>query len=507
MPPQCSHTAGASGYPDNAAPAEPVSALEWARLGAYRLRIAQYDEGIEAYRTSLELDEFQPAVWNNLGVALCFRRQIRAAIECFERGIALTHSVPELYSNLLFTLNYDPEIEPQQAFERHQQWAAIYGGAEARFLNPQPRLSDRPIRVGYVSGSFYEHSLAYTFEPILAAHSRPAFHVTCYSNSSQVDAVTARLQRTSDCWREIYNLTDNDAAALIRADAIDILVDLNGHCGGSRLTLFSQKPAPVQVTWNGYPNTTGLRTIDYRFTCPLSDPPGQTEHIHTEELIRLPCFTCYLPPDWAPPCGPLPARSVGRVTLGCFNNIPKICDSAIEAWSRILVLVPGSRLVLKSRGYASERLRSRMREIFASAGVDANRVEMIEFTPRREDHLDLYNRVDLALDTWPYNGTVTTMEALWMGVPVISLVGCAHVARVGLSLLAAVGLNELAVSSADEYVATAVELARDLPYLESLRSGMRARMASSPLMDYSTRARDMESKFRWMLDRAYGRLN
>ena len=488
---------------------DPSSPLAWARFGAAHLQSGAYDEGIEAYRISLELDEGQPAVWNNLGVALSFRGQVRSAIECFERAVYLSDSIPQAYSNLLLALNYDPATEPKRVFERHQGWAAVYGEAAAvpSMATPRSHGPGEAIRVGYVSGALHEHSNSYTLRPILEAHARPEFHVTCYTNSSRADAVTRHLEKTVDRWREIYGRSDDEAAALIRADAILVLVDVDGHTEGNRLTLFARKPAPVQVTWCGYPNTSGLRAMDYRFTCALSDPPGATEHLHTEELVRLPCFICYQPPNWAPPVGPLPALNRAAPAFGCFSSLPKICDMAIKAWARILATVPASRLILKSRGYASAQLRQSMNARFRALGVDPERVEMIEFTARPSDHLDLYNRVDVALDTWPYNGTVTTMEALWMGVPVISMAGRVHVARVGLSMLTAVGLGELVAFSDEEYVAKAVELARNLPRLETLRDGMRARLTGSPLMAYTARARDMETAYRWMVARAYGKWN
>jgi protein O-GlcNAc transferase len=250
-----------------------------------------------------------------------------------------------------------------------------------------------------------------------------------------------------------------------------------------------------------------LSSVDYRFTCPISDPPGTTEHLHTEQLIRLPHFICYQPPSDSPGVGPLPAHANGWVTFACFNNIPKVTDAAIRAWAEILRAVPESRLLLKSRGYGSNWVRERIIALFAECGVDPQRVKMIEFVPTKNEHLALYNSADIGLDTWPYNGTVTTCEALWMGVPVVTLAGHVHAARVGLSLAVAAGHESLAVSSVTEYVAVAAELAHDLVRLNHLRANMRSGLASSPLMDYHGLAHNMETAYRRMLDQASGTRN
>ena len=311
--------------------------------------------------------------------------------------------------------------------------------------------------------------------------------------------MTGRLRGLSDQWRDIAGKTDDRVAALIREDRIDILVDLAGHTAGNRLLVFARKPAPVQVTWLGYPNTTGLEAMDYRLTEAVSDPPGQTERWHSEELIRLPgTFSCYGPPAESPPVGPLPALEAGHVTFGCFNNLAKLTPPAIELWSQILREVPGARLLLKSRGLADLETAAGVREEFGRRGIEPARLEFNGQELSVTNHLALYNRVDLALDTFPYNGTTTTCEALWMGVPVVTLAGATHVARVGASLLTHLSVEELIADSPVGYVARCVDLAGDLPRLAEIRAGLRERMRASPLCDAPGFTRGFEDALRGM---------
>jgi predicted O-linked N-acetylglucosamine transferase (SPINDLY family) len=294
-------------------------------------------------------------------------------------------------------------------------------------------------------------------------------------------------------------LGDESVEALIRKDGIDILVDLAGHTAHHRLSVFARKPAPIQVTWLGYPNTTGLSAIDYRITDALSDPPGQTERWHTEKLLRLPgAFSCYLPPAESPPVGPLPALAAGHVTLGCFNHIAKVTPSLLGLWAGILKDLPGSRLFLKSRGLADPGTAGRIREELAGSGVAPERVELRGEALPTAEHLGLYNRVDIALDTFPYNGTTTTCEALWMGAPVVALAGATHVSRVSASLLTHLGAAELIASSADEYRLRCLALAADLPRLAERRATQRDRMRASPICDAAGFTRGLEE--------AYGRM-
>jgi pseudouridine synthase len=300
-------------------------------------------------------------------------------------------------------------------------------------------------------------------------------------------------------------LSDDEVAELVRGEQIDILVDLAGHSAQNRLSVFARRPAPVAATWIGYPNTTGLEAIDYRITDPWCDPPGTTEHLHSERLIRLPHgFSCYQPPSGAPAVAELPAARAGYVTFGSFNALPKIRPAVIAAWSGILRKVPGSKLILKSRALGDADTRRRLTAMFAARGVDEPRIELAGALPSHSHHLELYNRIDIALDTFPYHGTTTTCEALWMGLPVIVRAGETHVSRVGVSLLERIGLGELAADSEAEYIEHAVTLAGNPGRLAELRAGMRERMANSPVANAGAFTRDLEDAYRRMWEEQGG---
>jgi protein O-GlcNAc transferase len=358
---------------------------------------------------------------------------------------------------------------------------------------------DKRLRIGYVSADLRSHSVAFFLESILAARNQREFEVLCYSNSVAADTTTARLRALVDGWRDIAGLDDEQAAALIRSDAIDILVDLAGHTKANRLPLFTRKPAPIQITYLGYPDTTGIEAIDYRLTDEWADPPGQTEHLHSEQLVRLPDgFLCYQPPSSCPPVGPLPLLLSGRVTFGSFNNLAKVSPTVIGYWAAILAAVPGSRLLLKSKALADSGTRKYIHQQFCAHGIEAGRVELVGWTPARVDHMALYSEVDVALDTFPYHGATTTCEALWMGVPVVTLAGPVHVSRVGVSLLHAAGLAELIAESPQEYARKAAELVADTGRLAALRGDLRERLRASRLTDAQRITASIEVAYRDM---------
>jgi predicted O-linked N-acetylglucosamine transferase (SPINDLY family) len=313
------------------------------------------------------------------------------------------------------------------------------------------------------------------------------------------DQMTERLRKMADHWCAIAQLTDEALAEQVHQDGIDILVDLSGHTAGNRLQMFARKPAPVQVTWLGYPNTTGMPVIDYRLTDDIADPPGRADQYSIESLVRLPNgFLCYEPPEVAPDVAGLPVREAGRITFGSFNILPKMNASVIALWSQILNQVSGSCLLLKCRQLVDEPTRRVYLDLFARHKISADRIKMLRQTPSTHEHLALYNKVDIALDPFPYNGTTTTCEALWMGVPVVTLEGGRHSARVGASILTRVGLAELITGSQAVYVTKAVALACDLERLTQLRSQLRRRMQTSPLCDAKIFARQVEEKYQDM---------
>jgi len=347
-----------------------------------------------------------------------------------------------------------------------------------------------------VSPDFTHHAVAYFIEPILAAHDRTRVEVFCYANVRVPDATTARLRTLADHWRDIAQLDDDAAAACIRQDEIDLLVDLAGHTAHHRLQVFARRPAPVQATWIGYPNTTGLDAIDYRLTDEICDPPGQTETWHSEKLVRLPStFSCYQPDAAAPELNALPAVASGRITFGCFNNFAKITPEVIALWGQLIRQLPDAQLLLKSRGLEDPTTAARIRAAFANAGIGGARLALNGKELSVHDHLQLYHGVDIGLDPFPYNGTTTTCEALWMGVPVITLAGNVHAARVGASLMAHVGLPDLVAATPDDYVAKAAALARDLPRLGTIRQTLRETMRRGPLCDAAKFTRQLEAAY------------
>jgi predicted O-linked N-acetylglucosamine transferase (SPINDLY family) len=323
--------------------------------------------------------------------------------------------------------------------------------------------------------------------------------VTCYANGSEEDATTERLKALSDAWRIVAAKSDDEAHALIRDDRIDILVDLAGHTGRNRMTLFARRAAPIQVTYLGYPNTTGLKAMDYRFTDAMADPVGSTEALHTETLVRLDGgFLCYRPPEDGPAVAEPPVVASGCITFGSFNTLAKVNVALIARWSAILAGVPDSRLVLKARSFADPVARDYILQLFVQNGIAPERIELSDWTADTRSHLERYAGIDIALDTFPYNGTATTCEALWMGVPVVTMAGRVHASRVGASLLSRIGLDALIASSPEAYLRAAIDLAHDLPRLRDLRGALRARMAASPLMDSARIARAVEAAYRTM---------
>jgi len=354
----------------------------------------------------------------------------------------------------------------------------------------------RRLKIGYVSSDFRDHSVMRFFQSVVTSHDRDRVEVICYSNVRRPDQTTHRIRDHADMWRDIVGVGDEQAKEIVVKDRIDILVDLVGHTGDHRLLLFGRRPAPVQVTYLGYPNTTGLSTIDYRITDGDADPVGMTESHHTETLIRLPdSFLCYSPPF------DIPQRPLHRgreTTFGSFNNLAKITSEMLELWGRIVCSVPNSKLVIKSVGLSCARVRERFYRNLADRGVHPSRVALLPYDPSSREHLLTYHKIDIALDTFPYHGTTTTCEALWMGVPVVSLAGHAHVSRVGVSLLRRAGLTPLIATTMDEYFERAVALAGDHEQWKAFSSNIRERLRLSPLANPSRFVQDLEDAFALM---------
>jgi predicted O-linked N-acetylglucosamine transferase (SPINDLY family) len=377
--------------------------------------------------------------------------------------------------------------------KEHKRWARSLPAVPQ--LHPKasaPRDPNRPLRIGYMSADFRNHPIAFFLEPLLANHDRNRVHVTCYSDVLTPDAFTRRIQELASEWRSIGGMSDDEVARLIVADRIDILIDLHGHTAGNRLPVFAQKPARVQVSYLGYPATTGLPTNDYRVTDAICDPPGKTDEYYTEKLIRLPnTLACYAPPRDAPPVASAPSISSGNVTFGSFTNLAKISPESIALWARALRSIQNSRLMLMARGADGAQTRARLGATFANHGVQTSQLD-IRGALGLADYLAAHSQVDVVLDTFPFNGHTTSCHALWMGVPIVTLSGDRFASRLGRSLLENLDLNDLVAESPDQFVTIAENLARDTDRVVSLRAAMRDRMTHSPLMDARALARAFE---------------
>jgi predicted O-linked N-acetylglucosamine transferase (SPINDLY family)/predicted SAM-dependent methyltransferase len=505
--------------------ARPNDPAFWFALGAVCYPLRRLQQGAEVCRTGITLQPENADMWNNLATMLVEGGRTEEAREIMEqliasgrglgqayfnlggiyrdyarideavaacrRAVGLDPDNPDAYTNLLLTLNYSPDCDAAALLLEHRRFGARFARP---YVEPQPDRSwPRRLRVGYVSPDFRRHVVAQFVEPILAHHDRERFEIFCYHNQRHEDEYTRRFRQLADHWLDCVHMSDHDLAERIRSDGVDMLVDLAGHTNGHRLRVFAAKPAPLQLSYLGYPNTTGLAAIDYRITDGRADPAGEAEQWSVERLLRpWPTYFCYRPPLETPDVAPLPASATGCVTFGSFNNFPKVSGPFLDAAARILAMVPGSRLKLKSKTLAVPHVAQRVRERFAQAGIDPARLELRGWESSVHGHLAAYGSIDIAIDTFPYNGATTTCEALWMGVPVVTVVGDRHAGRVGASLLNAVGLGELVAKDVDAYVATCASLAADLGGLARLRSGLRERMRQSPLMDETGFTRALE---------------
>ena len=477
---------------------DPVYAQGWVNMGVALKDLGRSTEAIECFQKALKIDSGHVGACGNMGNAYKEQGRYDDAIVCYREALARDPEAVGAYSNMLYCMNNDPAYGPREHFKAADRWWRRYGADLSRpeeYSNtPQP---DRRLRIGYVSPDFRQHSVSYFFKPLIRAHDRRRFELFCYSDTTRPDGITAEIRAACDHWINAVGMEDRALADRIVRDRIDILVDLAGHSAGNRLLVFARQPAPVQVAWLGYANTTGIPRIHYRLTDDIADPPGDADQYHAEELVRLPGgFLCYEPIGNGPEPGPLPGGREGFITFGSFNNLAKINPCVVQTWAAIMKRVPRSKLLLKSRQLADETVRARYRNMFAEQDLEPDRIEMAVFTPTAGEHMAMYNRVDIALDPFPYNGTTTTFDAFRMGVPVIALAGDRHAARVGADILARVGHPELVAEDEQRYVEIAANLAADPGRLEDLRGRLRRELADSGLCDADVFSRGLERAFR-----------
>lgn len=456
-------------------------------------------EAIEVYRRFLSMRPDSVVGHNNLGTVLKTLGRFRDAIACYREALRLDPGYLAAHSNILMCMLGRSDCGDDELLAEHKAWRTRLGPvARSAMRDAAPVRGPSRARIGFVSPDFRLHSCAYFLEPLFAYYDRAAFDFIAYSDVPRPDAVTARLRALASAWRDCAAWDDATLARRIAEDEIDILIDLTGHTGRNRLRLFATKAGPIQASWLGYPATTGIEEIDFRLTDAIADPPGAADRQGVERLVRLDgCFLAYRPSEEAPP---IVVRSPGRaLTFGSFNNPAKINARTVSLWADILRAVPDSRLLLKGKGLHDPAARARIAELFADAGIGGDRLTVIGWRGAVRDHFASYGEVDIGLDPTPYNGTTTTMEALWMGVPVVSLAGARHSARVGASLLRFAGLPELVAQTPDDYVSIAAALARNPERLAEYRSGLRAQLSRSPLLDGARFARSFEAALRSMM--------
>jgi predicted O-linked N-acetylglucosamine transferase (SPINDLY family) len=507
---------------------DPSDAAPHFRLGLFLQQLRRPQEAVAAYQRAIELDPNAFESHANLGNALRDMGQVEPAIAHYreavrlrpdlgacrvnlaagllsigdveeaeteaEAAIRLQPDLDEAYTTRLLAMQYRTHSH-KVVLDAHRQWARARADQIPTLATqalPQ-NITDRPLRVGLVSADFYDHPVAYFLEPLLAAHDRSRLEVTCYSSVRVADALTQRLQANADHWRDVSLLPHERVAAQIVDDRIDVLIDLAGHTAGSRLPVFAMKPAPVQVSYLGYPATTGLSKIDFRLTDNIADPPGATELQYTETLVRLPkTLACYAPPTTSPPVGGLPALRPdcnGQITFASFSSLTKIAPETIDLWARALRAVPNSRMVVMGRGAGGAGFADRLRAQFSRFGVGPERIDLRP-SGTLDEYLKFHHEVDVILDTFPFNGHTTLCHALWMGVPAISLSGDRFASRLGRSVLVNAGLPEFAVDSAEAFVEVVQNVCGDLAGLRSLRQELRDRLTASPLFDRLAFSRD-----------------
>jgi predicted O-linked N-acetylglucosamine transferase (SPINDLY family) len=481
----------------------PNFALAHNNLGSVHLDKLQFDEAIACFRRALTIDPGFAAAHNNLANAMKDCGDIEEAVAGFRRAVAADPSDHQVHSNLVYTLSFLPGHDALGILQEARAWCSRHTDRLSSEHRPHDneRSPQRRLRIGYVSPDFRDHCQSFFMHPLLRHHDHENFEIVCYASVQKPDAVTEQLRIHADRFCDITQLDDAAAAERIRQDGIDILVDLTMHMAHGRLPVFARKPAPVQISWLAYPGTTGLDAIDYRVTDPFLDPAElEREGEYAECSLRLPeTFWCY-DPLGGPEVNPLPAASAGHVTFGCLNNYCKVNNEVLDLWARVVRAVPNSKLFLLSPHGDPRRDAQRA---FERAGLEPDRLLFVGRRSRLA-YLSHYHRIDVCLDTFPYNGHTTSLDAMWMGVPVVTLVGKTVVGRAGLCQAMNLGLPELVATNADQYVERAIDIVRDRERLSVLRATLRGRMEKSPLMDAPRFARHLEAAYRDVWQRYCG---
>jgi predicted O-linked N-acetylglucosamine transferase (SPINDLY family) len=477
---------------------KPDLAEAHANLGLCYRDQRRVDEAIDAFAEALRINPRQETTHNELGNAYKERAQLDDAIACYRRAMEINPKYSLAHSNLIYAMHFHPGFDRRAILEEAKKWDLGFGRGEKGKRGGGEIGSQSRLRVGYVSADFRDHVVGRNLLPLFRHRDRQRFEVTCYTTTRMSDAVTDEFRMLADHFCDLSGLSAETAAQRVRQDGIDILVDLSLHMGGTFLPMFALKPAPVQATFAGYPGTTGLGAIDFRLTDAHLDPP-ENDSFYSEQSIRLPstfwCYEAFI--DAAPEVSPPPHESSGFVTFGCLNNFCKVNDRVLEMWAQVLAQTPGARMILLAPEGESRR---QTLATFQRLGIGSARIEFVDIQPR-EEYLKVYQKIDLSLDTFPYNGHTTSLDSLWMGVPTVTLVGASAVARAGFSQLSNLGLTELIAKTPQEYVRIATSLAQDPRRLAQLRTTLRPTMRSSPLIDGRSFAANVENALHAMLER------
>ncbi|HEX4149121.1 MAG TPA: tetratricopeptide repeat protein, partial [Pirellulales bacterium] len=465
-----------------------------AHLGVALARQGRIDESIECLERAIRIEPNSADAHNNLGNALLTAGRLEQSQHVFQAALKLNPNFAPAVSNYLLQLNYDPAIDSPRLADEHRTWAARFQPAAPDSAGhdntPDP---ERNLRIGYISADFRRHPVGSFIMPVLTHGDRGRVTTILLADVHVPDAMTKRFQSLAGEWHNTTGMSTGQLAALVRQQRIDILVDLGGHTSGNRLAVFGRKPAPVQVSYIGYPTTTGLSTIDYQVTDAVVDHPGD-EQFYSESLVRLPGgFSCYTPLDDAPEVNPLPAAGAGHVTFGALHNLAKLNSQVLALWARVIRQVPGSRLIV-ARDVLTGGIARLIGDQLMAGGLQSDQFELRHEFPG--GHLALYREIDIALDAFPWSGHTTACEAMWMGVPTVSLVGNRHAGRMVASVFQQIGLENWLAADADAYVAIAQRAAGDLPSLAALRGSLRQRMAASPLCDAGRFVGELEDAYR-----------
>ena len=464
-------------------------------LGIVYRHIGKMKEAIEVFNRAIHLRPDSVDVYYNFATLLLDYGDLDQALAAYKKTLSINENHIEVHSNLIFALHYHPDFDSETILRECVSWAKKF---EYPLLCKNPTLTydkspNKKLKIGFVSPDLRDHPVGRFLLPLFLHHDNQKYDIFCYSNKNTTDPVALKLQNNAYRWQNIEQLTDQDAADLIRGDQIDILVDLSLHTAYNRLPLFAHKPAPVQITWLGYPGTTGMSSIDYRITDRYLDPE-ENNQFYSEKSIYITNYWCYTPPkfDEQLDINELPAFKSGLVTFGCLNNSRKISKATIQCWIRLLKEIANSQLLV----YINEGdHRDNFISEFTSNGINASRIQIIG-KQSYQRYFEEYQKIDIALDPFPWAGGTTTCDALWMGVPTITLRGKTAVGRGGASILSNVGLFDFIANSQDEYINIAKKLCSDLDTLASIRSGLREKMQKSPLMDAKQFAKEMERVFR-----------